>query len=545
MPSSVTQSNLTDAEAAERAKRLEDETQVSSEVKLGTMTAAIDAAAVSAATNKLAGKRCILHPHGNLLGRWDSVTGLALIFTAIATPYEVAFLPAPTSASDGLFLVNRLVDIVFIMDICLSFFVMYRKQAAGAFDMQDAVQMWEARYPQIAKRYLRGWFFIDVFSVAPSSFDIIALASVAGSGDSALDGGCESAGGVSPVKLLRLIRILRLFKLIRLLKASRILNRAERRNTMPYMYLSFCVIVGQILILTHWLSSALALPAALIAESKLDTWLATFGLCWPDLSQDQYPDGLDACGNRLQQCEEPIVIYAYTFYWALGLVTGYANSPPRGPAPAHFSDTGRYPFGTSVATFRPGEITLLVIAGMLACAFWAYVTARLVDIIMNADPDTTLFRRTMDDLNRFCAFHHLPLRNARELREYFHEKRELMRAESRHAVTNGLSPMLAAKIAWEMHKLWMVRVDFFAAAEKPFLSAIALSMKHTIYVPTERPSVGRLYVIFQGFCRYDGKTLGKGTNFGERDVLLRNDYTKRPSATAVTYLHVHYIERAG
>ncbi len=38
---------------------------------------------------------------------------LALVFTALVTPYEVAFL-VPTW--DGLFAVNRLIDLVFLKD---------------------------------------------------------------------------------------------------------------------------------------------------------------------------------------------------------------------------------------------------------------------------------------------------------------------------------------------------------------------------------------------------------------------------------------------
>ena len=38
---------------------------------------------------------------------WDSVTGMALIFTALVTPFEVAFLEAATSPLEPLFIVNR------------------------------------------------------------------------------------------------------------------------------------------------------------------------------------------------------------------------------------------------------------------------------------------------------------------------------------------------------------------------------------------------------------------------------------------------------
>jgi|TARA_B110001469_G_scaffold63979_1_gene61275 hypothetical protein len=42
-----------------------------------------------------------------LMSIWDSVTGMALIFTALVTPFEVAFLEAAESPLEPLFIVNR------------------------------------------------------------------------------------------------------------------------------------------------------------------------------------------------------------------------------------------------------------------------------------------------------------------------------------------------------------------------------------------------------------------------------------------------------
>jgi hypothetical protein len=44
----------------------------------------------------------------------DAVAFVALLFTAVVTPVEVAFMPAPTSV-DALFVINRIIDIIFII----------------------------------------------------------------------------------------------------------------------------------------------------------------------------------------------------------------------------------------------------------------------------------------------------------------------------------------------------------------------------------------------------------------------------------------------
>ena len=67
-------------------------------------------------------KRGTLDPNSTFLQRWDSVTTLAMLFTASVTPFEVCILD-PTSladmVSDPLSWTNRVVDCVFIFDICL------------------------------------------------------------------------------------------------------------------------------------------------------------------------------------------------------------------------------------------------------------------------------------------------------------------------------------------------------------------------------------------------------------------------------------------
>ena len=142
-----------------------------------------------------------------------------------------------------------------------------------------------------------------------------------------------------------------------------------------------------------------------------------------------------------------------------------------------------------------------------------------------------------------CCTHADALQFARVRVEQFHEKRELTRAENRSAVTASLSPLLAAEVAWELNKDWMMGVDFFCEAEKAFLTEVELSMKEAVFVPTEKPPAGHLYVIYKGFCRYMGTARGSGDHFGAADVLLESVYVAKHRARAVSYLHVHLISR--
>lgn len=62
----------------------------------------------------------VLHPdRSRFLAMWDVVTACALCYTALLTPFEVAFLPAPKTVTDPWFLVNRLLDAIFLVDLVL------------------------------------------------------------------------------------------------------------------------------------------------------------------------------------------------------------------------------------------------------------------------------------------------------------------------------------------------------------------------------------------------------------------------------------------
>ena len=120
--------------------------------------------------------------------RWDITTMLALVFTAIVTPYEVALLsPTPKTL---LFWINRLIDLIFMVDIVVNFHLAY-----FTVDKELGYHLVK-KLPTIRRRYLRGWFWIDLSSILP--FDVLKFV--------------MNADALEGLKIVRLIRLLRLLK---------------------------------------------------------------------------------------------------------------------------------------------------------------------------------------------------------------------------------------------------------------------------------------------------------------------------------------------
>ena len=142
----------------------------------------------------------VILPHSKGMQRWDVCTLVALVFTAIVTPVEVAFCE---TALNALFVINRGVDLVFVADMVVNFYLAY----------SDERGMLVQSVPLIARRYLRSWFAIDLFSILP--FDVLALT--------------LNSPKLQKLKAIRLIRLLRLLKLVRVLKASQERARVPSR----------------------------------------------------------------------------------------------------------------------------------------------------------------------------------------------------------------------------------------------------------------------------------------------------------------------------
>ena len=207
---------------------------------------------------------------------WDLLGMLALAYTAILTPYEVAFLDPPKSwadaATDGMFICNRIIDVIFVCDMILQFVLIQQ-----VIHKSEGVK-WIEDPRTLACNYAKGWFLLDFLSTLPSLCDIIPLsfANQSSGSDAAAVAGGGSSDVVSRLKALRVIRCARLVKLMRLLRASRMLKRWETRMSINYAMLALCRSLIYYIVLAHWSACAMVLPTTFYSD-PLQTWLGWYG----------------------------------------------------------------------------------------------------------------------------------------------------------------------------------------------------------------------------------------------------------------------------
>lgn len=465
---------------------------------------------------------------------WDAVTAIALIFTALVTPLEVGFFPPAVDPRNGLWLVNRLIDLVFFFDMLFQFFTMRKMAVEKAV---DANEEWEVDLRVLSRGYLCSWwFFLDVLSLAPSTFEIVPV--FMGTGDS------EGSG----LRALRTMRSLRLIKLVRLAKSSRVIARGMEFVSLSSTSQTAIGLMVQSLLLTHWMGCIVMISTTFTASPR-GTWLFTHGYCTPEGSGEVGDGDRGEDDEGGWTCVNMGFLYLKVWRWAMGLI--FHNTIPMFPEPGPFQPT-YLPSNIYQAKFTELEDILLILLKLIGIGFWSFTISKLIHAItVLGNPATIAYQQDIDAVNRFCTFNRLPSHLARELRRYMHNTREVHAQRSRAAIYNKLSPLLVAKVTKLLNRPLFESVlvkralaGIPAADGERFVSAIVTSSTTAVFSPGDRPPAGRLYVITEGVAIHKlFQLLSVGDCWGDEDVLLDGEARKARETKSMTYLRVLWVER--
>ena len=359
-----------------------------------------------------------------------------------------------------------------------------------------------------------------------SVFDFIAVAQEANLNQADI----VAANSISKFKALRVLRILRLIKLLRLLRMSRIGKRWEAKMAINYGALALFKAFSAVVFGSHLFACLWTLQSDLFHDNRHDTWLGNVylggsPLCWPregaDLSELPTDDASVFQGNSL--CKGAGQLYVTSIYWAIMTITsiGYGDVMP----------------------VQWSEQLVSTIIMLLGSVLWGQVIATFCGVVATFNPEGAEFRRTMDDLNRFCVLQGLEAELRTKLREYFHQTKHLRVASAHRRLLSQMSPALQSKITLMCNEKWLRRVSFLNGAEEGFIIQLALQLTAMVFAPGELAPTGFLYIVHRGVALYGGRVLTGGKVWGD-DVILMDDSLRRQwCARAMNYLEVFVISR--
>jgi hypothetical protein len=98
----------------------------------------------------------VILPDDPFKKKWDLIIAFMLIFTALVSPYRIAFVNVDSTEWT---VIETLIDCIFGIDLVLNFFFAY-------YDDKDDIVDSRKR---IILDYLYGWFLIDLMTILPIS----------------------------------------------------------------------------------------------------------------------------------------------------------------------------------------------------------------------------------------------------------------------------------------------------------------------------------------------------------------------------------------
>ena len=463
----------------------------------GTEPARLDMASVAIGAQMMSKHRAfmrksalVISPRTWYMRRWDLVLLLLLLFTALVTPVEVAFLT--TVLFNVLFWINRSVDALFVLDIILNFFV-------AIIDPDDGQLIYH--HPTIIKEYLRGWFFIDVISVMP--FDLVSL--------------MFENESVGKLKILRVLRLLRLMKLLRILRAGRIFQRLETQYQIDYSKLELGKFAILAMITSHWMACAWGIVADL--EDVEYNWMfyTPFNSY---LVSGELSMGMDPRGTV-----SPMEIYVAAFYWSSMTMTtiGYGDIVP--------------------STWI--ERIFVSVAMLVGAFMYGYIIGAVGNVIAQANSRKNAFYTLMGELNSFLDEGKLSPDLRIRLREYFKYKMASSHVDAHTALLQQMSPALRAEITLSMNT-WITRVDLFKNCPEALIIQLTMAIKQQTFPPQEKILVpgdwsDKMFIVRKGVAICRQKIVTTGQVFCVESLYKEGKVAY--SAHAVTFCDLYTIDR--
>jgi len=445
----------------------------------------------------------VINPEqSSFLQTWDKITLGALAFVAIVTPVQVAMME---TRIDPLFFINILVDMVFLIEMLLQFFLMYPMRT-------DCGHVLEHRHPHIVKRYVKTWFLVDLFSILP--FDLVGLLMQQNENPE-----------FRQLKAVKVVRLMRILKLVRMVKASRVFRRIEVRMSVTYQRLALLKFFTMLMLITHWMANLWAMTLFLVEESE----------------------GLPRWVDALTEMESNVEIKTKDSFWKLYIACAYFTSYT-------ITSVGYGDIGPKNILERIVCTLMIFVSGIS----WALVLAQVTGIVGHMDAEDQNFRKVMDELNFFMEDRKLNMEMRHRLRSFFLSNKSVRRREHQQWVLERMSPALKGEVFMEMNKLWMRRVGFLqdimsqsehhtCSRLRDFLVGIAQILLTEVHAQAEvfgRPRSA--YILTRGIVARSSRVLRQGATWGYDSFILSDgskDLLEPIKSFSLTYVELLVLDR--
>ncbi|KAH8054135.1 voltage-gated potassium channel [Aureococcus anophagefferens] len=427
----------------------------------------------------------IIHPTCDPKIYWDLYVSICIVWSTMSVPYGIGFgVMASMKCLPGLFIIDSIVDLSFMVDITLCFFTAYRDPLTGRLETSRSA---------IAKRYMKfpsGAFFVDFASTFPLDF-------IQKGGDVNLpcDGESNEGSAGSPalriLKMLRIVRVAKLAKLAKLLKLKNAKGKDEdaaMKTTIHPAFGSVSRLLLQLFFIGHWVACA---RHYLTLSGPTSNWKTVME------------------GDRGEKFALKGHAYLVSMYWVFTTMTtvGYGDVPVVGDR----------------------EKLLAIFAMIVGGACFGYIMGTITSMLENFDQSQTLFRERVDQIKDYVYDRQFPPVLSTKI------VRHVKYVYTKHTCfdTDRIYPSIPTGLRYDL--IHMIHADLIKSASflrdspRPFAAIVAPKM-----IPIHAPDgefvffdgevATHLMCVFAGaaraVCRLDAEDRGK--HEGRRTLDVRD-----------------------
>ncbi len=419
----------------------------------------------------------MIHPENRYKEIWD----VWVLFVTVCAAVEIPLRLVMDYEIRGAILVfDVCVFSTFAVDIVLNFFTGYYVGTQLIMDRKAA-----------ARRYLSGWFVIDLLAAVP--FDLFLF------------------GPMS--KLTDVARALRLMRMFRLARLAQFMKRLGEANIMNLSILRMIFLAFWVLMISHWLACAwIALGAGNIA-------------------------GLEKGMGNIKEEDLALIspdrLYLRSLYWVTTTIVtiGYGDITPQ----------------------TSSQTVVAICVELAGATMYGYVIGNMASLIANLDAARAQFEEKVEKINTFMRFRRIPEDLQERVRNYYSYLWESRKGYDEGEVLSDLPASLKIRVALQLNREIIERVPLFSGASDDMITQIVMNLRPVVYTPGDyvfrKGEVGHnMYFISKGAVEVvseDGHTvyatLTQGNFFGEIALLMSTPRTA--TIRAIDYCDLYTLDK--
>ncbi|QDZ19255.1 ion transport protein [Chloropicon primus] len=389
-------------------------------------------------------------PNSNYKLGWDVFLCALIVYSVITVTTRIGFdLEIGITGNDAI--IDYTIDSLFALDIITNFFT-------GFYDPNMVLI---TSHKQIAKRYLKKWFWIDMGATVPFNV-IVELAS-----------GRSGSG----LKALKLIRFFRLLKLGRLRKLGAAVSNLEEMTGIHPTVFELLRLLAKVLFMSHFVACGWHYISTTVSDGGIFAFI-----------------GLEGSSTASR--------YLMSLNWSIATMTGVG-------------------YGDIIPT-SVNERVYAIFVQIMGASIFGFLLGNINTILDSINVRASYRRRKMNQVKHYVRQMEFPKELKLEIKRHFRhlcEKKEIFEVE--HALS-ALSSSLYKEIVLQTFYELRYRFPIFIDNGPEFLMGCVSSMLPVAYYPgDEITSVGdtisEIHFLTEGIIHYVGNAAWSSGSGGDTD----------------------------